>query len=453
MTRSGSTTASSSRRTPSLSSQPVPSQTISGKALSSQPLSGETAPSPILSNQALSSQAALGKTVAGRTLSSQAVAGTVISSQPLSGQTLSRKALSGETAPSLSSQADAGPILSRPSLSNPSIPSQAVASQTLSRKALPSHRVGATVTSTPRTSDARDGHDSRANNNSCAVKNNCAGHNSRASDNNSRSCHNSRGCDANSSDANSSDANSSDKINSGRSSAIQQRNRRVERYRDLVRPLAMHYARCCSETREDLIQVGLLGLIRAAELYRNDLGTPFEAFARPHIRGAILHYLRDEAPSVRLPRRQAELQERIRRLQNAPEEAVRSGEELRGKLGIDRGQWSLLMQHRHLSRPLPLEGEQLEELAAPEREECVERLVPVGELLRRLDPRQREVVQQVVLAGCSYRKLAAQMKVSPMTVQRLLHRGLERLRQQLEPPARLRAYRLDCRGGSGLPAC
>ncbi|MFM7085912.1 MAG: sigma-70 family RNA polymerase sigma factor [Cyanobium sp.] len=234
--------------------------------------------------------------------------------------------------------------------------------------------------------------------------------------------------------------------------AIRQRNQRVERYRDLVRPVAMHYAQCCSETREDLIQVGLLGLIRAAELYRHDMGTPFEAFARPHIRGAILHYLRDDAPSVRLPRRQAERQERLLRLERHNAAQGMGDADLQGRLGIEAEQWRLLMQYRRLNRPLPLEDQPLEELAAPECQEQEERLVPVAVLLKRLDPRQRQVVRQVVLAGWSYRKLASEMKISPMTVQRLLHRGLERLRQQLEEQP-LRASRRGSRAESGVPAC
>ena len=89
--------------------------------------------------------------------------------------------------------------------------------------------------------------------------------------------------------------------------AVEQRNRLVEAHQDLVRPIAFHYGRCCRESVDDLLQVGLIGLIRAAERFDTQQGTPFEAFARPHIRGAILHHLRDVAPSVRLPRRQAEI--------------------------------------------------------------------------------------------------------------------------------------------------
>jgi RNA polymerase sigma-B factor len=237
--------------------------------------------------------------------------------------------------------------------------------------------------------------------------------------------------------------------------ALRRRNRRVESHRDLVRPLALHYARRCHESWEDLLQVGLLGLIRAAELYRPEQGTPFASFARPHIRGAILHYLRDEAPSVRLPRRQAELQERLQRLESSaglplgtPSAAVR----LRERLGVDEERWGLLMRHRQLCRAMPLEEARLEEVAAPEGIQPDERLVALRELLEGLDPRQRQVVRQVVLGGWSYRRLAVQMQISPMTVQRLLHRGLASLRQQLEG-LEVRTDRSGCPAGSGLREC
>lgn len=242
---------------------------------------------------------------------------------------------------------------------------------------------------------------------------------------------------------------------SGASAALRRRNRRVESHRHLVRPLALHYARRCQESWEDLLQVGLLGLIRAAELYRPEQGTPFHAFARPHIRGAILHYLRDEAPSVRLPRRQAELQERLQRLEQA-QEWQQSGPDgvtrLRERLGVDEEHWRLLIRHRQLCRPMPLEEAHLEELAAPENAPSEERLVALRDLVEQLDPRQRQVVRQVVLGGWSYRRLAAQMQVSPMTVQRLLHRGLTRLREQLEQPE-IRTDRPGCPSGSAFRGC
>jgi RNA polymerase sigma-B factor len=218
--------------------------------------------------------------------------------------------------------------------------------------------------------------------------------------------------------------------------ALAARNHLVKEHRELVRPLALHYARQCAEPWEDLLQVGLLGLIRAAELYRSQSGTPFDAFARPHIRGAILHYLRDQAPAVRLPRRAVELQGRLNRLQRqssaTPNRAAQAP--LQEQLGLNPRQWNLLLVQRQLSRTVPLDEREAERLEAPEQA-LPERLCSIRDLLGRLDPRQREVVKRVVLEGTSYRRLAQDMQVSAMTVQRLLRRGLGELRQQLEQGA------------------
>lgn len=242
--------------------------------------------------------------------------------------------------------------------------------------------------------------------------------------------------------------------------SVAARNKRVESYRTLVRPLATHYARCSAEAADDLTQVGLLGLIRAAELYRAERGVPFAAFARPHIRGAILHYLRDTAPAVRLPRRQAELQQTVRRLRREGAAAIGcsgSGAQdaaLRQRLGVDEGRWQDLQRWQAMSRPLPLSEADLDTVAAPEggleiRDNDADRVAP---LLAGLDARQRRVVEMVVLAGWSYRRLGRELRVSPMTVQRLLHRGLEQLRLNLEP-GRLNPGRPFRPAASAAPGC
>jgi RNA polymerase sigma-B factor len=214
----------------------------------------------------------------------------------------------------------------------------------------------------------------------------------------------------------------------------------VEAHRDLVRPIALHYCRCSAEHLDDLIQVGQLGLIRAAELFQRSQGTPFGAFARPHIRGAILHHLRDCAPAVRLPRRQAELQEKLLRLQRLNGTGASPGglEQAREVLGIDAAHLELLLRQRQLNRPLSLLATHEDQIVDHEQLDQDDDHLGGGgaeRLLAKLEPRQRLVVQQVVLAGMSYRQLARRMAVSPMTVQRLLHRGLDCLRWELQGEA------------------
>ncbi len=223
---------------------------------------------------------------------------------------------------------------------------------------------------------------------------------------------------------------------------LQRRNALVEAHRHLVPPLACHYWLRCQEPREDLTQVGLLGLIRAAELYRQSLETPFSAFARPHIRGAILHYLRDGAASVRLPRRQSELQTRLARLEEAVSRQKgdpRAAEaELLHRAGMTQEQWGLLHRHRQLCRPTPLEGDLLDHVASPEEdpgEEDRENLSRLEALLAELDPRSQQVLRRVVVQGWSYRKAAASLEVSVMTVHRCLHKGLATLRERFKEGA------------------
>lgn len=246
---------------------------------------------------------------------------------------------------------------------------------------------------------------------------------------------------------------------------IASRNRRVEDYRAVVRPLALHYCRCSRESFEDLMQVGLIGLIRAAELYSADRQTPFEAFARPHVRGAILHYLRDAAPLVRLPRRQAELQERFNRLRQHPSllsDPRQSIESLSRSLGISPQEWRRLEVQQLLNRPAhfddPGVAEAVEvavevaaaEATAIEASQQQAEATTAAALLAQLEPRQQLVVRQVVLAGWSYRRLGRQMKISPMTVKRLLHRGLEQLRLKMEAVGVTPGDR-SCGGASAAP--
>lgn len=226
------------------------------------------------------------------------------------------------------------------------------------------------------------------------------------------------------------------------SPAQKRRNQRVSRYQQLVRPLACHYARRCREPLDDLIQVGLLGLLRAAELYSPASGTPFEAFARPHVRGAILHYLRDVAPSLRLPRRLGERQLQVQRaLRQFRQDHGRDpgSQELCQRLGFSPAQWQQLEDARRLSVVLPLDPERLEVEAEGAQVELPGGDDDVSAALGLLEPGIREVVRQVVLEGRSYRAAASALQVSPMTVQRRLHRGLAELRQLLSsttPPCR-----------------
>ena len=217
---------------------------------------------------------------------------------------------------------------------------------------------------------------------------------------------------------------------------LQRRNRMVEAQQSLVGPIASHYAHCSPEGHDDLKQVGLLGLIRAAELYNQDSQVPFSAYARQHIRGAILHYLRDHAELVRHPRRHQELRIRARRVEERLQQQLGrwpSSQELRLALGLSDRQWG------QLQAPDPWQ-ERVREPGVLERCACAsddesDRSMNAAlalQALQALEPAQRQVVEQVVLKGESLRQVASRQGCSASTMHRLLHRALSELRQSLD---------------------
>ncbi len=183
------------------------------------------------------------------------------------------------------------------------------------------------------------------------------------------------------------------------------RNARVESHMRLVEPLARRYARTSGQDRDDLQQVGLLGLLRAAERYEGQRDVPFSAFARPHIRGAILHYLRDRASIIRLPRA----------VQNSAED-VGAG-------------FNAASQQRRL---LPLVDDLVSQDADHGRDlEQRENRLKLAEALQGLPSQERVALMEVILQGQSLRDVARRTGVSAMTIQRRVKRGLIRLRHQL----------------------
>ena len=189
------------------------------------------------------------------------------------------------------------------------------------------------------------------------------------------------------------------------------RNARVEHHMRLVEPLARRYAAKSGQDPDDLLQVGLMGLLRAAERYEGQRKIPFSAFARPHIRGAILHYLRDKAAIIRLPRA----------LQNSDRD-------------VGAGFNAATQQRRLVPLDDELISQEADHTSELDRREHRQQLTGA---LQRLARQERVALEEVILKGQSLRDVGHQAGVSAMTIQRRVKRGLAQLRQllkvQLEP--------------------
>ena len=183
------------------------------------------------------------------------------------------------------------------------------------------------------------------------------------------------------------------------------RNARVEHHMRLVEPLARRYAAKSGQDPDDLLQVGLMGLLRAAERYEGPRKIPFSAFARPHIRGAILHYLRDKAPIIRLPRA----------LQTSDRD-------------VGAGFNAATQQRRLVPLDDDLISQEADHTSELDRREHRQQLTGA---LQRLARQERVALEEVILKGQSLRDVGHQVGVSAMTIQRRVKRGLAQMRQQL----------------------
>lgn len=182
--------------------------------------------------------------------------------------------------------------------------------------------------------------------------------------------------------------------------SLEARNRRVEQHLRLVEPLVRHYSLCTAEQADDLRQVALEGLIRAAERYNGRRAVPFAAFARPHIRGALLHYLRDFGHLIRIPRRVQEQR--------------------------DANTTTTL-------RRVPYDRAVEETMTAEHHPSVGNKAAEVAELLQGLSPPQRWLVVRVVLRGESLRAVAQAQGTSASTVHRHLRQALNQLRPLVCP--------------------
>lgn len=87
----------------------------------------------------------------------------------------------------------------------------------------------------------------------------------------------------------------------------------VKHYRKLIESLAYRYSKGQSH-HEDLVQVGMVGLIGAINRFDLSFDRKFEAFLVPTVIGEIKRYLRDKTWSVHVPRRIKEIGPRIKKV-------------------------------------------------------------------------------------------------------------------------------------------
>jgi RNA polymerase sigma-B factor len=216
----------------------------------------------------------------------------------------------------------------------------------------------------------------------------------------------------------------------------------VEAHVPLAQFLARRFAHR-GEPHDDLVQVAMLGLLKAVERFDPARGLQFSTFATPTIVGELKRHFRDKGWALRVPRRVQELHlhlgklvgelsqelgrsptpSEIARLSGTTEEDVLEAMEAGGVYRLGS-----------LDVPAAEEGADLASLVGADDPdfERIEQQVQLSDLLRVLPRREQTIVYLRFFDGMTQSEIAERLGISQMHVSRLLIRSLERLREHAQ---------------------
>ncbi|WP_391117867.1 RNA polymerase sigma factor SigB [Psychrobacillus sp. L3] len=219
----------------------------------------------------------------------------------------------------------------------------------------------------------------------------------------------------------------------------------VLNYKRLVESIARKYSNGKSH-HEDIVQVGMLGLLGAIRRYDPTIGKSFEAFAIPTIIGEIKRFLRDKTWAVHVPRRIKELGPRIRaavealtvEFQRSPlvqEIADFLGEEVENVLEameMSKSYQALSMDH---SLDSDSDGGTITLFdvigkADGEFEKTDQRLL-VANAISTLSDREKEIIQLTYMEQLSQKETGERLGISQMHVSRIQRRAIKRLQEAI----------------------
>lgn len=197
--------------------------------------------------------------------------------------------------------------------------------------------------------------------------------------------------------------------------------------------------------REDLENVGLLGLLQALNGYDPDRGTPFVSYAYGRIRGALVDYLRsiDALPRERR-RRLAEAQQAIDTLRQKLS-AEPSDESVAEYLDISLIEYHTLLRDAQcrfalsLHAPTDSEGEQtvLETIPNEETLKAFERVdrnslhAYIGTLVKELPEREQTILALYYYENLTLREIASLLSLTEARISQILGKILITLRTRV----------------------
>ncbi|MGM0578359.1 MAG: sigma-70 family RNA polymerase sigma factor [Myxococcota bacterium] len=210
----------------------------------------------------------------------------------------------------------------------------------------------------------------------------------------------------------------------------------VREHSQLVRKLARRYARTSGGVLDvdDLVSVGVMGLLQAHQNYDPSGGKPFRTYAEFRVRGAILDELRRVDPMSQPQRRKS------RRLERAINELAHelgrepSEHELADFLDIDLDKLQKMRRELRQVRFVSTDAEDFSDLradlAASSRDRSQLRLM-LTDGIQKLEEREQQVLSLYYFHDMKLREIGEILEVTEARVCQIHKAAVERLRDVL----------------------
>ncbi|HEX8550719.1 MAG TPA: SigB/SigF/SigG family RNA polymerase sigma factor [Abditibacteriaceae bacterium] len=223
------------------------------------------------------------------------------------------------------------------------------------------------------------------------------------------------------------------------------RDRLILSNRSLVSYLARRYSDR-GELSEDVMQVGLIGLINALDHFDPSRGVRFATFATPTILGEIRRFFRDKTWGIRVPRRLQEVNQTINsRIEELTQELDRSPSyaEIARALGMPIEDIVEALEMIHVMDPVSIDETLYsgsddsptnisDQIGAPDPDlETWGEYAALETALEKLPKNERQVLRLAYFDQHSQVEIARKLQVSQMYVSRLQRKALAHLREAM----------------------
>ena len=215
----------------------------------------------------------------------------------------------------------------------------------------------------------------------------------------------------------------------------------IEESLKLVKKIASGVGNYSGVSRDDLIQVGAIGALKAIDTYHSTEKGSFKTYATKFIKGRILQYLRDKSNIVKPPRETIAnislVNDAIEKLSGG-NDSIPSIEEISKYTGLPVNRVNEIMSIDLIRNIVSLD----QNVSADGGETLLDRVQGVDEgsyessyenkkmieyALDKLQKQEKDVIYKYYIEGLTKKDIASEMNVSATQVARIIKRALNKM--------------------------